>query len=192
MCILPPLRLRPPTSPSPFRPAIRVHPIMVSCISDAKNLCGKISSLIGTELNFKIVNDYIKVTTCSMEDRNALIDALRREKLQFYSPTSTINKPLKVVFKGIYRGIDSADVRSEIEKLGFNGTDVTQMRRLHNREKLPMFLVTLPKPDKVDESNNIRTLFSLSIEVVKYEAPARVNKCHNCQRFLNGSAVCSM
>ncbi|GFS85343.1 PRE_C2HC domain-containing protein [Trichonephila clavipes] len=92
------------------------------------------------------------------------------------------HRPIKVVIKGLHRDRKIEDIQNEILEQGFPNTEVTQLTGRITKQKLPIFMVKLPRNINNAKSFDLKTLSYFSIRVDGYDGKG-VMQCYFCNRF---------
>ncbi|GFY25101.1 hypothetical protein TNCV_2692921 [Trichonephila clavipes] len=71
-------------------------------------------------LRSKMTGNYIKLFTDNFDQRLEHIQILKKLQYQFYTITSEIERPIKVVIKGLPRHTKTEDIRNDLIDLGFS------------------------------------------------------------------------
>ncbi|GBM69747.1 hypothetical protein AVEN_75389-1 [Araneus ventricosus] len=93
---------------------------------------------------------------------------------------STIDRPIKVVLKGLHVEANTTDIVKNLKTKGFTVSRISQMRNYKFQKPLNMFLM---KIKKVVNYQNIYNIKEIGYGIVKLEPYRRKNKatiCYNC------------
>ncbi|GFX88632.1 uncharacterized protein TNCV_2660431 [Trichonephila clavipes] len=93
----------------------------------------------------KLSGEYLKLYTNTHEEQSDLIAVLEELDYEFYAIKSKSERPIKVVIKGLPRNTDTNTIHHELVMLGYTVDKVTQLIGRINKQKLPVFLITLPR-----------------------------------------------
>jgi hypothetical protein len=92
--------------------------------------------------------------------------------------------------------IPAKDIAEELVDLGFEVISVRQMSIARRSPEgttsitLPLFLVTLPRTTKSQDSFKLSNLCHISIKVESYKSQNTLTQCYNCQKFGHVWANC--
>ncbi|GFU46593.1 nucleic-acid-binding protein from transposon X-element [Trichonephila clavipes] len=101
----------------------------------------------------------------------------------------TMKKPIKIVIKGFPKTADPETIKADLEAEGFEPDKVTQLIGRRTKQKLPIFLVTLPRSMENLKIFDLKTLAHLNITVDGYNGKG-VTQCYTCQNFHHNSDNC--
>lgn len=139
--------------------------------------------------NLRIVysNEGIKYLCDNDKDYNRLVDIFSANKYEFYSFTSTNNRPIRVLIKNLPPNITEAEISDELKSLNFPVLNVQQWIQNKNDEnysyRLPIFQITLENNPKSREILQLNSINNIIIKVEAYNPQPRLRQCHNCQSF---------
>lgn len=155
-------------------------------------MCKKITDFSGEKPSFKLIGDRIKVVFANVDDYRNVTKKLNDHKIDYYIINPISKHPIKVLIKGLPRNMSIDTIKNELISQHYEVEKVAQLRSFRDRQPLPMFQIQLTPEANVDKIYEIKTMFFLDVEVVKYEKPNRVNQCHRCQNFGHSSTNCQM
>ncbi|GFU70794.1 nucleic-acid-binding protein from transposon X-element [Trichonephila clavipes] len=136
--------------------------------------------------------DYIQLFRKTEEEKGNLTKFLELDKnYQFYVTQAKLNKPLKVVLKGLPRVTLPEDIQIDLEALGYTIISCSQLISKRTKLELPFFLVTLPRNDKSSTIFDLIHLGYLQVRVEGYSING-VTQCYKCNNFFHTAANCFM
>jgi hypothetical protein len=121
---------------------------------------------------------------------------LEKNNLQYFTFSTHSEKPIKAVICLLPPDMPTKDISNSLEDLGFNIINMRQMmaNRASNGqthiETLPLFLATLPRNVKSQETFKLNSLKHIIILVKSYKAQTGLMQCYNCQIFGHVWANC--
>ncbi|GFU91152.1 nucleic-acid-binding protein from transposon X-element [Trichonephila clavipes] len=139
----------------------------------------------------KLSGELIKLYTNTSIDYHKLLNLLDQHQFQYHVITPKDERPIKVVIKGLPCNTDINDIKSDLTDQGFTDTKVSQLIGRITKQKLPVFMITLPRNINNAKIFQIKTLSYLSIRVEGYEGTG-VTQCYKCNRFNHTSDNCHM
>ncbi|GFW12017.1 nucleic-acid-binding protein from transposon X-element [Trichonephila clavipes] len=140
-------------------------------------------------LRLKTTGDYIKLYSNTDEQNTAVKHTLRSLGYKFYVITPKNERPIKIVIKGFPKTADPENIKTDLEAEGFEPDKVTQLIGRRTKQKLPIFLVTLPRSIENLKIFDLKTLAHLNITVDGYNGKG-VTQCYTCQNFHHNSDNC--
>ncbi|GFX75727.1 PRE_C2HC domain-containing protein [Trichonephila clavipes] len=93
----------------------------------------------------KLSGEYLKLYTNTHELKTQLIEFLEIVDYEFYAIRAKSERPIKVVVKGLPRDTETNDIHHELVMFGYTVDKVTQLTGRITKQKLPVFLITLPR-----------------------------------------------
>ncbi|GFT35161.1 uncharacterized protein TNCV_352861 [Trichonephila clavipes] len=131
-------------------------------------------------ISIKTAGDYIKLFPKTEEEKGNFAYFLELDKnYQFYVTQPKVNKPLKVVLKGLPRVSLPEDIQIDLEALGYTIISCSQLISKRTKLELPFFLVTLPRNDKSTTIFDLTHLGYLQVRVEGYSRNG-VTQCYKC------------
>ncbi|GFT99856.1 PRE_C2HC domain-containing protein [Trichonephila clavipes] len=130
----------------------------------------------------KLSGEYLKLYTNSPEQKTELIKLLEILDYEFYAIKSKSERPIKVVIKGLPRATDTNNIHHELVMLGYTVDKVTQLFGRITKQKLPVFLITLPRNIHNSKIFDLNRLCYLTVNVEGYEGKGVT---HNATHVIN-------
>ncbi|GFV72678.1 nucleic-acid-binding protein from transposon X-element [Trichonephila clavipes] len=143
------------------------------------------------KLRSKLSGEFIKLYSDNSEQYRKLLHFVEENKFQFHSITPKQDRPIKVVIKGLPRDSNIEDIQEDLLEQGFHDCKVTQLIGKITKQKLPVFMVTLPRNINNTKIFDLKYLSYLSIRVEGYEGKG-VTQCYSCNRFNHTAQNCHM
>ncbi|GFT72295.1 nucleic-acid-binding protein from transposon X-element [Trichonephila clavipes] len=143
------------------------------------------------KLRSKMTGEYLKLYTDTDDEYYELQAFLESIKYKFFSITPKKDRPIKVVIKGLPRDTDTKDIHSDLIDAGFTVLKVTQLIGKITKEKIPVFLVSLPRNIPNAKIFDLKKLSYLSVNVEGYENNG-VTQCYSCNKFNHTADNCRL
>lgn len=142
----------------------------------------------GTENKFLF--GYINIKATSEENRQKIVQFLMEKNEELILLEATIDRPIKVVLKGLHVEANTTDIVKDLKTKGFRVSRISQMRNYKLQKTLNMFLM---KIKKVGNYQNIYNIKEIGYGIVKLEPYRRKNKatiCYNCTGYHHSARNC--
>ncbi|WP_406707091.1 hypothetical protein [Sodalis sp.] len=160
-------------------------------IKDFLGFASEISTLIG-RTNFHCYSRLrdIKIKTNNKENYKKLIQYLTEKKFDFHCYQLKEEKPYRTVLRGLHTSTPISEIKKDLEELGHNVRNISNV--LHPTEKypLPLFFVDLePAPNNAEIYEINRLVYSC----IRFEEPRQrrhIVQCTNCQTLGHTKAYC--
>ncbi|GFW72063.1 uncharacterized protein TNCV_4789511 [Trichonephila clavipes] len=167
------------------------YPITLKTAKNYREQLKKINANF-PNISIKTAGDYIKLFPKTEEEKGNLAHFLELDKnYEFYVTQPKVNKPLKVVLKGLPRVSLPEDIQIDLEALGYTIISCSQLISKRTKLELPFFLVTLPRNDKSTTIFDLTHLGYLQVRVEGYSING-VTQCYKCNNFFHTAANCFM
>ncbi|GFU88145.1 nucleic-acid-binding protein from transposon X-element [Trichonephila clavipes] len=140
-------------------------------------------------LRLKTTGEYIKLYSNTAEQNRAVKHTMKSLGYRFYVITPKNERPIEIVIKGFPKTADLENIKTDLEAEGFEPDKVTQLIGRRTKQKLPIFLVTLPRSIENLKIFDLKTLDHLNITVDGYNGKG-VTQCYTCQNFHHNSDNC--
>ncbi|GFV45012.1 nucleic-acid-binding protein from transposon X-element [Trichonephila clavipes] len=165
-------------------------PIMLKTSEETREHM-KVITTAFPNIRSKLSGELIKLYTNTSIDYHKLLNLLDQHQFQYHVITPKDEWPIKVVIKGLPCNTDINDIKSDLTDQGFTDTKVSQLIGRITKQKLPVFMITLPRNINNAKIFQLKTLSYLSIRVEGYEGTG-VTQCYKCNRFNHTSDNCHM
>ncbi|GFT05831.1 nucleic-acid-binding protein from transposon X-element [Trichonephila clavipes] len=139
----------------------------------------------------KLSGEYLKLYTNTPEQKTQLIEFLEIVDFEFYAIRAKSERPIKVVIKGLPRDTETNNIHHELVMLGYTVDKVTQLTGRITKQKLPVFLVTLPRDIHNSKIFDLNRLCYLTVNVEGYEGKG-VTQCYSCNKFNHTADLCHL
>ncbi|GFW07246.1 putative RNA-directed DNA polymerase from transposon X-element [Trichonephila clavipes] len=150
-------------------------PVFLEITTDYRNQMKVLNSKY-PKLCSKMTGEYLKLYTDTDDEYYELQAFLENIKYKFFSITPKKDRPIKVVINGLPRDTDTKDIHADLIDAGFTILKVTQLIGKITKEKIPVFLVSLPRNIPNAKIFDLKKLSYLSINV-------GVTQCYSCNKF---------
>ncbi|GFU49573.1 probable RNA-directed DNA polymerase from transposon X-element [Trichonephila clavipes] len=138
----------------------------------------------------KLSGEFLKIFAASSDDHRDITKPLVEKKEQYFALNPTLNRPQKVVLKGLPINTDIDDIKSDLTSRGFQVEKVAQFTKTRTKLKLPIFMVELQRTPDSPDIFQLDTCCYLSIKVDTYNRRPGVAQCYNCNLFNHSSVNC--
>ncbi|GFS64144.1 putative RNA-directed DNA polymerase from transposon X-element [Trichonephila clavipes] len=138
----------------------------------------------------KLSGEFFKIFAASSDDHRDITNLLIEKKEQYFALNPTLNRPQKVVIKGLPINTDIDDIERDLTSRGFQVQKVAQFTKTRTKLKLPIFMVELQRTPDSPDIFQVDTCCYLSIKVDTYNRRPGVAQCYNCNLFNHSSVNC--
>ncbi|GFS48783.1 uncharacterized protein TNCV_1393351 [Trichonephila clavipes] len=116
------------------------------------------------DITSKNSGKFIKLFTKDVEEKRSLTHYLESDKdFEYFCIKPKLEKPIKVVIKGLPIFTKTLEIHSDLEEEGFTVEKVSQLISKKHKGPLPFFQITLPR-----NANNLKFLTSKLLDTCKF------------------------
>ncbi|GBO20205.1 hypothetical protein AVEN_174435-1 [Araneus ventricosus] len=137
----------------------------------------------------KLVKGFINIQATSNENRNSIIEYLKKNDKEFILSEAYANRPLKVVIHGLLVDQNKDELKQILEKLNFKIVRINQLRNYQLKTYHPIFLIEVAKINNYQNIYNLQTIKLLQVKVATYR---KKNLATICNRFHHSARNCQM
>ncbi|GFS89333.1 nucleic-acid-binding protein from transposon X-element [Trichonephila clavipes] len=116
----------------------------------------------------KLSGEFLKIFAASSDNHRDITKLLVEKNEQYFALNPTLNRPQKVVLKGLPINTDIDDIERDLTSRGFQVQKVAQFTKTRTKLKLPIFMVELQRTPDSPDIFQIDTCCYLSIKVDTY------------------------
>jgi hypothetical protein len=155
----------------------RPPPIVLTSTTNLIHLQRKVKGFTSDSFEFRNTGTRTRIVTKEMANFSAIKAYLESNKLSYYTFFAKSEKPIKAVIRHLLLHTPAEDISDELVSLGFDVVSVRQMTTIRRNPPegtttaiLPLFLITLPRTAKSQESFRLNNFCYISIKVEAYKA----------------------
>ncbi|GFV10971.1 nucleic-acid-binding protein from transposon X-element [Trichonephila clavipes] len=170
------------------------RPLQPIHLKITKNFRNQIKSIYQKfpETTNKTSGKFIKLFSKDVEEKHNLTKFLESDKdFEFFFIKPKLDKPIKVVIKGLPIYTKTQEILSDLEEEGFTVEKVSQLISKKHRGPLPFFLITLPRNATNSKIFDIKTLGYLQVRVEGFLVRG-ITQCYNCNNFFHTASECRL
>ncbi|GFS85354.1 nucleic-acid-binding protein from transposon X-element [Trichonephila clavipes] len=138
-----------------------------------------------------MTREYFKLYTDTDEQYYELQQFLENINFKFFSITPKKERPIKDVIEGLPRDTDTTDIHNDLIDSGFTVLKVTQLIGKITKQKLPVFLISLPRNIHNAKICDLKKFSYLSVNVEGYDNKG-VTQCYSCNKFNRTADNCGL
>lgn len=173
-------------------PATKPPPIFVSMVENAQPLICLLNSVANNGFEIKVLRDNeIKIQPSSEETYSVITKALIEKNTQFHTYKLKGERPFNVVVKGLHQSSSPEDIKIELESLGFDILNVSNVKHRLTKKPLPMFYVNMKQNANNKDIYKIEHLLYTKILVEPPRKKREIPQCHKCQRYGHTYKMCN-
>ncbi|GFV77714.1 uncharacterized protein TNCV_1574631 [Trichonephila clavipes] len=116
----------------------------------------------------KLSGEFLKIFAASTDDHRAITTLLTEKGEQYFALNPVLNRPQKIVIKGLPINIDIEEIRQDLTSRGFKVIKVAQFNKSKSKMKLPIFMVEIEKSPDSPDIFQLETCCYLTIKVDTY------------------------
>lgn len=167
-------------------------PIFVRNVGNFNEIRNQLINLAGPDnFYFKSSANNLKINTKNSDSYRAVITYLKTGKYEYHTYQARDNKAFRIVIRNLHPTTSTTEIGVNIENLGYNVRQVSNVLDKSTKRPLPIFFVDL-EPAPIN--NEIFKLSSLLHTKIKIEEPYRrreIIQCTNCQDYGHSKGYCA-
>ncbi|XP_055938241.1 uncharacterized protein LOC129968409 [Argiope bruennichi] len=168
-----------------------IPPIVFKKTNSYQAIIKRLNETHNISCKAKPSGEFLHLYCESTEDHRRIKNYFEEEKIEYYVISSRIEKPTKIVIKGLPIDTPCEKIKNELIKKGYRVVRVNQFKQFKTKQHLPIFQVHLYKSDNLQNIYNEDTLCYMISRIEKYIRKT-VGQCFKCQSFAHVSQNCRM
>lgn len=171
----------------------RIPPITITKpFKNPKEAISNIEKMIEGKVMFKILKEGYNVTVESLQAHSTLKEFLAKQKIPFYTFTTSDKKPVRLVLKGVHHTYTPEEI---IDDLSTQKVEVLSVQPMFGKGKinLDMFIVNFEHGSKIAEI--MKTIKHVCHQTVTWKQFIKKDvgtQCRKCQRFGHAATNCGL
>lgn len=171
----------------------KISPIVVANVRQYSGLIKNVADQIGaTNFTTSTLSDNrIKIQVNEVDQFRKLQTHFRNTNVLFHTFCLKIDRPFKVVLRGLHPSVDTTEIKNELTDAGFTVRNVSNIKHHRSKEPLPLFFVDLEPHTDPTKIYNLKRLMN---SVVKFESPRPRHEpvqCKRCQDYGHTKTYCN-
>lgn len=166
-------------------------PIFVSKVDNIQPLKDLLEEIAQNNYEIRILReDELKIQSATIETYSTITKALEEKNTEFHTFRPKQERLFNVVLKGMHSSTSLVEIKEEIEILGHDVVNISNIKQRLTKRPLPMFYVNL-KPK--DNNKDIYKCDVLLHSKIKFEPPRKkreIPQCSKCQRYGHTKSYC--
>jgi hypothetical protein len=167
-------------------------PIFINDVIDIQTMIKSIEKDINKEdYQLKIKNNQVKILPTNPDSYRKQTKLLKTLNAKFYTYQLKQERPFRVVLRNIHHSANLDELKSELQNLGHEVTNISNIRQRIRKNPLSLFFVDLKQKPNNKEIYNINRLMN---SVIKFEPPftkKEIVQCKRCQRYGRTQKYCN-
>lgn len=170
---------------------VKPPPIYISGVAEINPLNETLKSVCKQTYSMKILNNHeVKLQTTGSEDYRSLVTELEEKGTEFHSYKPKHLRNFRVVIRGLHASTDPCDIKSELEQLQHNVTNVYNIKNRKDSRPLPLFYVDLLPHTSNKDIYNVKYLMHTKISVEAPHKKREIPQCSRCQTLGHTHKYC--
>ena len=167
-------------------------PIFVDDVIDIRSMIRTIEKDISKEdYKLKININHVKVLPTHTDAYRKLTKLLKTLNAKFHTYQLKQERPFRVVLRNIHHSIDLDELKYELQNLGHEVTNISNIKHRISKNPLSLFFIDLKQKGNNKEIYNVNRLMN---SIVKFEPPLvkkEIVQCKRCQRYGHTQKYCN-
>ena len=167
-------------------------PIFIDDVIDIESMKRTIEKDISKEdYKLKINNNHVKILPTHPDTYRKLTKLLKTLNAKFHTYQLKQERPFRVVLRNIHHSVDLDELKFELQTLGHEVTNISNIRYRVTKNPLLLFFVDLKQKGNNKEIYNVNRLMN---SIVKFEPPLvkkEIVQCKRCQSYGHTQKYCN-
>ena len=134
------------------------------------------------EYKLKISNNSVKVLPANPDAYRKLTKLLKTLNANFHTYQLKQERPFRLVLRNIHHSVDLDDLKFELQKLGHEVTNISNIRHRVTKNPLSLFFIDIKQKENNKEIYNVNRLMN---SIVKLEPPLAKKEIVQCKKVPN-------
>ena len=146
-------------------------PIFVDDVINIQTIIKSIEKDISKEdYKLKINNNHVKILPTQPDACRKLTKLLKTLNAKFHTYQLKEERPFRVVLRNIHHSVDLDELKYELQNLGHEVTNISNIKHRISRNPLSLFFIDLKQKGNNKEIYNVNRLMN---SIVKFEPPVK-------------------
>lgn len=171
---------------------VKPPPIYVEEIENQQTFSEKLKTLI-PDNNFtlkKVGKTKIKIKLENENDYRTARNKLTNDCNIFYTYENKLNRPIRVLMKGIDSTWPIEDILIDLKNQGFKAINAINKQSWKDKVPLDMFIVEFDNSENIDKIYGIKKVLNYVVEICPLKGSKLVPQCKKCQKFGHTKRYC--
>lgn len=171
----------------------RIPPIIVTTVfKNPKEAISNITKMMKRNVNFKILKVGYSITLETLDDHGTLKEFLAKQKIPFYTYTTTDKKPIRLVLKGIHHSYSPEEIAEDLSTKNVRTISVQPMFA-KGKVSMDMFIINFEQGTKTTEiTKSIKYVCHQTVSWQQFIKKDMGTQCRKCQRFGHAATNCGL
>ena len=161
-------------------------------VENVQPLISLLNSVAKDEFEIKILRDNeVKIQPIAEKSYSSITKSLIEKNTQFHTYKLKSERPFNVVVKGLHHSTPTDEIKTELEHIGFEVINISNVRHRVSKNPLSMFYVNLKQNSNNKDIYKIEHLLYTKISVEPPRKKREIPQCHKCQRYGHTYKLCN-
>lgn len=175
---------QPTTEPKP-------PPIYVSKVENIQPLRDLLEQITPNHYELKILHgDEVKIQSYDIDSFRLVTKALEEKNTEFHTFRPKQERTYNIVLKGIHGSTSIEEIKEEIELLGHEVINISNIKHRVSKHSLPMFFINLKQQDNNKEIFKCSSILHTKITIEPPRKKREIAQCSRCQRYGHTKRFC--
>ena len=135
------------------------------------------------EYKLKISNNSVKVLPANPDAYRKLTKLLKTLNANFHTYQLKQERPFRLVLRNIHHSVDLDDLKFELQKLGHEVTNISNIRHRVTKNPLSLFFIDIKQKENNKEIYNVNRLMNSIVKFEPHLVKKEIVQCKRCQRY---------
>ena len=143
------------------------------------------------EYKLKISNNSVKVLPANPDAYRKLTKLLKTLNANFHTYQLKQERPFRLVLRNIHHSVDLDDLKFELQKLGHEVTNISNIRHRVTKNPLSLFFIDIKQKENNKEIYNVNRLMNSIVKLEPPLAKKEIVQCKKCQMHGHTQKYCN-
>lgn len=166
-------------------------PIFITGVANIQPLRELLIQLAGNDFQLKVYStDEVRVQPKTEQIYSIITKALAERDTQFHTYKLKSERSFDVVLRGVHPSTPVNEIKAEIEQLGHEVLNLSNMKHRTSKAPMPLFWINLKTNSNNKDIYRVNTILNTKITFEPPKKKREIPQCTRCQRYNHTKKFC--